>query len=197
MKSKRFFKDTRKTKETEIFLELNIDGEGVFNISTTIPFFDHILSLFAKHGLFDIKIKARGDTEVDYHHLVEDIGIILGQGLHQAIGEAKGIERYGSIIIPMDEALIMVAVDISGRSGLYFDVQTTKKKIGDFEVDLIEEFLKALTSNAKITLHIRQLSGKNIHHIIEGVFKGLGVALRNALQYNERIKDIPSTKGKI
>lgn len=197
MKSKRFFKGTRKTKETEIFLELNIDGEGVFNIFTTIPFFDHILSLFTKHGLFDIKIKARGDIEVDYHHLVEDIGIILGQGLYQATGEAKGIERYGSVIIPMDEALVMVAVDISGRSGLYFDVQTTKKKIGDFEVDLIEEFLKALTSNAKITLHIKQLSGKNTHHIIEGIFKGLGIALRHALKCNERIKDIPSTKGKI
>ncbi len=197
MKSKRFFKGTRKTKETEIFLELNIDGEGMFNISTTIPFFDHILSLFAKHGLFDIKIKARGDTEVDYHHLVEDMGITLGQGLHQATGEAKGVERYGSVIIPMDEALVMVAVDISGRSGLYFDMLSTKKKIGDFEVDLIEEFLKALTSNAKITLHIKQLSGKNTHHIVEGIFKGLGVALRYALKCNKRIKDIPSTKGKI
>lgn len=197
MKSKRFSKGTRKTKETEIFLELNIDGEGAFNISTTIPFLDHILSLFTKHGLFDIKIKARGDIEVDYHHLVEDIGITLGQGLHKATGEAKGVERYGSVIIPMDEALVMVAVDISGRSGLYFDVQTTKKKIGNFEVDLIEEFLKALVSNAKITLHIKQLSGKNTHHIIESIFKGLGVALRNALKYNERIKDIPSTKGKI
>ncbi len=188
----------RKTKETDISLDLNLDGRGSYSINTSIPFLDHMLSLMCKHGLFDIKLKAKGDIDIDDHHTVEDIGIVLGKALKQAVGDMKGIARYGQASVPMDEALASVSLDISGRPYLVYKVEFPKKsKLKDFDPDLIEDFLQAFVSSSSITLHISVLHGRNIHHIIEAIFKGLGRALREAVSVNRKIKSIPTTKGMI
>ncbi|MBI3378299.1 MAG: imidazoleglycerol-phosphate dehydratase HisB [Nitrospirae bacterium] len=188
----------RKTKETNISLDLNLDGRGSYSINTSIPFLDHMLSLMCKHGLFDIKLKAKGDIDIDDHHTVEDIGIVLGKALKQAVGDMKGIARYGQASVPMDEALASVSIDISGRPYFVYKVEFPKKsKLKDFDPDLIEDFLQAFVSNSSITLHVNALYGRNIHHIIEAIFKGLGRALREAVSVNRKIKSIPTTKGMI
>jgi len=186
----------RKTKETDIKIMLNLDGEGKYTIDTSIPFIDHMLSLMCKHGLFDMKIKAKGDTDVDYHHTVEDIGIVLGKAVKQALGNMKGISRYGRASVPMDEALASVGLDISGRPYLVYKIEFPKRsKIRNFDPDLIEDFLQAFVSNSSITLHVESPYGRNTHHIIEAIFKALGRALRQAVSIDPRVKDIPSTKG--
>jgi len=188
----------RKTKETDIKLYINLDGKGQYSIDTSIPFFDHMLSLMCKHGVFDIKLKAKGDIDIDYHHTVEDIGIVLGKALKQAIGNMKGISRFGQATVPMDEALASVSLDISGRPYLVYKVEFPKKsKIKNFDPDLIEDFLQAFVSNSSITLHVDSPHGRNTHHIIEAVFKALGRALKNAISIDPRIKGIPTTKGKL
>ncbi len=186
----------RKTAETDIVLALNIDGKGVSKIDTGCGFLDHMLTLFAKHGRFDLNIKCKGDAEVDFHHTTEDIAICLGQAFTDALGDKKGVTRYGSFILPMDEALILTALDLSGRSMLVKELDIKANKVGDFDTELLEEFLLAFTREAKCTLHIRQLSGSNAHHIIEGAFKCLARALRIAVSIDEKAKgEIPSTKG--
>jgi len=188
----------RKTKETNVSMDLNLDGRGSYSINTSIPFLDHMLSLMCKHGLFDIKLKAKGDIDIDDHHTVEDIGIVLGKALKQAVGDMKGIARYGQASVPMDEALASVSLDISGRPYFVYKVEFPKKnKLKDFDPDLIEDFLQAFVSSSSITLHITVLYGRNIHHIIEAIFKGLGRALREAVSVNRKIKSIPTTKGRI
>lgn len=188
----------RKTKETDISLDLNLDGSGKYSINTSIPFFDHMLSLMCKHGLFDVKLKAKGDIDIDDHHTVEDIGIVLGKAVKQALGDMKGISRYGQASVPMDEALASVSLDISGRSYLVYKVEFPKKaRIKNFDPDLVEDFLQAFVSNSGITLHVNVLYGRNIHHIIEAIFKGLGRAIRGAVSIDKRIKGIPTTKGLI
>ncbi|BCB95795.1 imidazoleglycerol-phosphate dehydratase [Dissulfurispira thermophila] len=189
---------TRKTKETDIAVEINLDGSGKYSINTSIPFLDHMLSLMCKHGLFDIKLKAKGDIEIDYHHTVEDVGIVIGKAIKQALGDMEGISRYGQASLPMDEALALVSLDISGRPYLVYKVEFPKKsKLKDFDPDLIEDFLQALVSNSGITLHINVLYGRNTHHIIEAIFKGLGRALRQAVTIDSKIKGLPTTKGKL
>lgn len=188
----------RKTRETNIVVEIKLDGQGRYTISTTIPFLDHMLSLMCKHGLFDMKIKAKGDTEIDDHHTVEDTGIVLGKALKQALGDMKGINRYGQASVPMDEALAAVTLDISGRPFLVYNVELPKKsKLRNFDPDLIEDFLHAFVSNAGITLHVNVMYGRNTHHIIEAIFKALGKALRQASLIDSDVKDVPSTKGMI
>ena len=186
----------RKTAETDIMLKLNLDGIGYSEISTGCGFLDHMFTLFAKHGRFDLNISCKGDVEVDYHHSAEDIGICLGKVFSEALADMKGIERYADIILPMDEALILCAVDISGRAHLEFDVEFPTEKVGDFDCELVEEFLFAFVRNGNITLHIKKLAGRNSHHIAEGVFKALARVLSKAVCINEKYKnEIPSTKG--
>jgi imidazoleglycerol-phosphate dehydratase len=188
----------RKTKETDISVEMNIDGSGSHSIKTTIAFLDHMLSLMSKHGLFDMKIRAKGDIEVDDHHTVEDTGITLGKAFKQALGNMKGISRYGEASVPMDETLASVNLDISGRPYLVYNVSFPKKaKLKDFDPDLIEDFLHAFVSHSRITLHINVPYGRNTHHIIEAVFKALGRALRKAAEIDPRVKGLPTTKGKL
>ena len=186
----------RKTAETDIVLKLNADGSGKSDINTGVGFLDHMLTLFSRHGRFDIELVCRGDVDVDDHHSVEDIGICLGKCFYQALGDMRGIKRYGDIILPMDEALILCAVDISGRASLNCDIDIPSEKIGTFDTELIEEFLQAFLRNFPISLHIKQLSGKNSHHIAEGIFKALGRTLRKAVEIDRVFADeIPSTKG--
>ena len=188
----------RKTAETNIKLTLLVDGEGKSEINTGCGFLDHMLTLFAKHSRMDITVDAKGDTEVDYHHLTEDVGICLGKALFDALntdGAKAGMRRYGDIILPMDEALILSAVDISGRAHLEYSVDIPTAKVGDFDTELSEEFWLAFVRCAAITLHIRQLAGKNSHHIIEGIFKSVARSLGEALSKDGRFTDIPSTKG--
>lgn len=188
----------RTTKETDISLELTIDGKGIADISSGNGFMDHMLILFTRHGLFDCKLKCKGDTHVDFHHSAEDIGICLGMAVSKALGDNKGITRYGTMYLPMDESLARVSLDIAGRPNLVYSVPLTDRKINDFDCDLVEDFLKAFTDNAKITMHVDLLRGRNSHHSIEAVFKAFGKALSEACQINERAKDqIPSTKGTI
>ena len=192
----RNFSIKRTTKETDIDLALNLDGKGVADIATGCGFLDHMLTLFAKHGRFDLTVKCVGDVEVDYHHTVEDIGICLGIAFNKALGDKKGISRYGDTILPMDEALILSAVDISGRSYLSYNLETNSSKVGDFDVELIEEFFIAFTSNAGLNLHLATLSGKNTHHIIEGAFKSVARSLKCAVKIDPDLYgEIPSTKG--
>lgn len=191
----RNFSISRETAETKIELDLNIDGSGSSDIQTGIGFFDHMLTLLTKHGLFDLKVRCDGDLEVDQHHSVEDVGIALGQAFHEAIGTKEGINRYASVTIPMDEALTNVSLDISGRAYLVYNVEGLKDKVGNFDTELVEEFFQAFSSNAKINLHINLLYGRNTHHIIEAIFKGFGRALDEATLKSKRIKGIPSTKG--
>ena len=186
----------RKTAETDISLKLNIDGIGENKIDTGCGFLDHMLTLFSRHGGFDLELKCVGDTNVDYHHTVEDIGIVLGKALNEALGEMRGINRYGSFILPMDESLILSAVDISGRSYLGFKLNIPTQRVGDFDTELVREFFEAFVRNANITLHISQLEGYNSHHIIEGAFKSVARSLKEAVAIEERFKNqIPSTKG--
>ncbi|ARD47307.1 imidazoleglycerol-phosphate dehydratase HisB [Sporosarcina sp. P33] len=186
---------TRKTGETSIEMDFSLDGTGKTDINTGIGFFDHMLTAFAKHGRFDLSVTCDGDLEVDQHHSVEDIGIVLGQAFSQCIGNKEGIERFALVSTPMDEALSTASIDISGRSFLVFNVDGMKDKVGEFDTELVEEFFLAFTSNAKITLHINLNYGKNTHHIIESVFKSFGRALRDASTVNPDIKGVPSTKG--
>lgn len=188
----------RKTSETDIKLSLCLDGTGEGSIDTGCGFLNHMLTLFSKHGRFDLDVKCVGDTEVDYHHTAEDIAICLGKAFAEALGDKKGILRYADIILPMDEALIMCALDISGRGGLYFNLEIPSCKVGDFDTELCEEFFRAFVRESGVTLHIRQLSGSNSHHIIEGTFKAVARALAKGVSIDERFKDeIPSTKGVI
>lgn len=187
---------SRDTAETKIKLELELDGTGKSDIQTGVGFLDHMLTLFAKHGHFDIKVSCDGDTYVDDHHSVEDIGIALGEAFKEALGDKKGIYRYGDIILPMDEALILAAVDISGRSYLGYELDIPTEKVGGFDTELTEEFWIAFTSNARINLHLKQLAGRNSHHIIEGAFKAAARALRKAAAVDAAYADeLPSTKG--
>jgi imidazoleglycerol-phosphate dehydratase len=195
MKSHRKAEVKRKTKETDIVLKLDLDGWGEHSISTGIPFFDHMLSLLAHHGKIDLTVKAKGDIGVDAHHTVEDVGICMGDGMRRALGEAKGIQRYGMAMIPMDETLVSVVLDFSMRPCLVFHVKLNRSKIGSFDLELVEEFFKALCNHARITLHINLLYGRNSHHMVEAIFKGVGRALREAVSLDERTSQIPSTKG--
>ena len=186
----------RKTNETNIELSINLDGSGISNIDTGCGFLNHMLTLFAKHARFDLNVKCAGDTDVDYHHTVEDIAIVLGKAFSQALGDKKGIYRYGDIILPMDEALILCAIDISGRGESYYDLKIPAYRVGDFDTELTEEFLRAFARDAGITLHTKQLAGANSHHIIEGAFKALARALSKAAAIDEKYKnEVPSTKG--
>ena len=186
----------RKTAETNIKLKLELDGSGKACIDTGCGFMDHMLTLFASHGRFDLEVKCAGDTQVDYHHSVEDIGICLGQAFKAALGDCKGIYRYGYMILPMDEALILISLDVSGRDYLAYNLDIPTEKVGDFDTELVEEFLLAFVRNAGITLHVKQLAGTNSHHIIEGAFKSLARALSAAVAIDpKRAEEIPSTKG--
>ena len=192
----RTYEITRTTAETDISLSLNLDGTGKSTIDTGCGFLNHMLTLFASHGRFDLNVTCKGDTDVDDHHTVEDIGICLGEAFRQALGDKKGIFRYGQMILPMDEALIMTAVDISGRSYLGYGLEIPTEKVGTFDTELVEEFFLGFTRKAEMTLHIRQMAGTNSHHIIEGCFKSVARALRQAVAIDETRKDeIPSTKG--
>lgn len=195
MTTERVCEICRATAETDVRLRLGIDGTGVRYIATGVPFLDHMLGHVAVHGMFDLDLTCRGDTEVDDHHSAEDVGIALGQALKQVLGDKAGIVRYGSQVMPMDEALVMVALDFSGRSLLVFNVKLPALKVGSFDTELVPEFLRALARNAGLTLHVRLLHGGNTHHIIEAIFKGLGRALRQAVSLDPRRSDIPSTKG--
>lgn len=186
----------RKTTETDIALKIDIDGKGIGDIDTGCGFLDHMLELFARHGSIDMQVKCKGDVNVDYHHTVEDISICLGRCFREALGDCRGIARYGDMLLPMDEALILAAVDISGRGRLCFDCQMPTEKVGDFDTELAMEFFEGFAMNAGITLHIKKLAGANSHHIIEGIFKAVSRALRKACQIQDKYKDeIPSTKG--
>ena len=186
----------RKTAETDIRLSLELDGTGVSKIDTGVGFLDHMLTLLSKHGRFDLDVWCKGDTDVDFHHTVEDIGIALGEAFHEAIGDKKGITRYADTTLPMDEALILTSVDISGRSYLAYEADIPTQKVGEFDTELVEEFFLGFTRTADITLHIRKLAGRNSHHIIEGIFKSFARTMRKAVEIEERFRDeIPSTKG--
>ena len=186
----------RKTKETEIALHLNIDGTGASKVRTPIPFFSHMLEAWSKHGLMDLTVEAAGDVEVDIHHTVEDVGIVLGQALRQALGDKKGIVRYGHALVPMDEALLQATADVSGRPFLVFDVPVARARVSNFDLDMLQEFFRALAFNAELTLHVRMHYGHNLHHITEAVFKAVGRALADATRVNPRTEGLlPSTKG--
>ena len=188
----------RKTNETDIRLKLELDGSGKSSIDTGCGFLDHMLTLFARHGRFDLTVSCKGDTEVDYHHTTEDIGIALGDAFAAALGDLRGVTRYGSFLLPMDEALIQTAVDLSGRAHLSYALLIPTQKVGDFDTELTKEFFLALVRHAGITLHIRQLAGENAHHIVEACFKAVGRAMCQALEINPRIAgELPSTKGSL
>ena len=186
----------RKTAETDIVLKLDLDGTGKSDIDSGVGFLDHMLTLFAKHGRFDLQLSCKGDTQVDDHHSVEDIGICLGEAFAKALGDKAGIRRYGSMMLPMDEALVLSALDISGRAHLSYTASIRARKVGTFDTELAEEFWEAFVRSAKITLHIRQLAGRNAHHIIEGMFKSVARALREAVSIDPALAgEIPSTQG--
>ena len=185
----------RKTKETDISIELNLDGAGEYSIQTGIPFFDHMLDLLAKHALIDLKIRALGDLEVDDHHTVEDVGLALGEVVDKALGDRAGITRYGWSLVPMDEALSRVAIDLGGRPYLVFRTATKKRKIKDFELDLVRHFFESFVQKARMNLHIEQLYGQEAHHAYESIFKGVAKALYMACAMDSRVKGVPSSKG--
>lgn len=185
----------RETKETQVRVSLDLDGKGTYQVETSIPFFDHMLSLFAKHGLFDLTVEASGDVEVDFHHTVEDVGIVLGQAIKQAAGDKVGIRRYGHATLPMIESLASCILDLSGRTNLVFQVDVPKEKVGGFDTELVEEFFRALASEGGIDLHLRLHYGSNMHHIIEALFKSFAKALDIATTVDPRIEGVPSTKG--
>ncbi len=186
----------RNTAETKIRLELNLDGTGTYDVDTGCGFLNHMLELFARHARFDLTLRCEGDTHVDYHHTTEDVGIALGQALSDALGEKRGIRRYGSFLLPMDETLMLVALDLSGRSFLVMDAPIPAQKVGDFDTELVREFMTAFAHNSRMTLHFKEIHGDNSHHIIEAMFKGMGRALKEAVSIDEKYRDeIPSTKG--
>lgn len=187
----------RVTNETDITMQLTIDGKGESNIKTGIGFFDHMLTHVAKHGFFDLSVQAKGDLIIDDHHTIEDIGIVLGQCINQALNDKKGIKRYGSVIIPMDEVLVLCAIDLSGRPYLNFDVNLTSTYVGSMATEMVEEFFRAVSVHAGMNLHIKLLNGKNNHHIIEGVFKAFAKALDEATSIDSRVNDVLSTKGSL
>lgn len=185
----------RTTNETNIALSLNIDGSGERDINTGIGFFDHMLESFSRHGFFDLNINVEGDLYIDSHHTIEDTGIVLGQAIKEAIGDKKSIKRYGSFLLPMDETLILCAIDLSGRPYLSYDVDFTVDKVGEFDTEMVKEFFYAVSYSAGMNLHIKKISGENNHHIIEAIFKAFAKALDEATSIDERIKDVLSTKG--
>lgn len=187
----------RKTNETQISVVLNLDGTGKSEIDTGIGFFDHMLNSFARHGLFDLNVKVNGDLYVDCHHTIEDTGIVLGQAIREAVGEKKGIKRYGSSILPMDETLILCALDLSGRPYLVFDSEFTTDHVGYFDTEMVKEFFYAVSYSSGMNLHIKKLDGSNNHHIIEGIFKAFSKALDEAVSIDPRITDVLSTKGSL
>jgi imidazoleglycerol-phosphate dehydratase len=187
----------RSTSETDIGVTMSLDGEGATSVSTGVPFFDHMLDAFGRHGLFDLEVDAVGDLAVDAHHTVEDVGICLGQAIDTALGDRAGIRRFGSAFVPMDEALVLAAVDISGRGQLHYDVDVPIEIIGTFDTTLAKEFMIALAANAGITLHVMEFAGENAHHIIEAAFKALARALREAVEIDPRVSGVPSTKGSL
>lgn len=187
----------RKTKETDISMTFSIDGSGKADVNTGIGFFDHMLDGFARHGLFDLSVLAKGDLNVDSHHTIEDTGIVLGNAIKEAIGDKKGIKRYGSMILPMDETLVLCAVDLSGRPYFSFDAEFSTDRVGDMDTEMVKEFFYAVSYTAAINLHIKVISGENNHHIIEAVFKAFSKALDEATMYDPRIKDVLSTKGSL
>ncbi len=188
----------RKTKETDIKISLNLDGRGAYKIKTSVPFMDHMFSHIAKHGFFDITIKAKGDTEIDDHHTVEDLGIAFGQAIKKSLGDSKGIRRYGDVTVPMDETLAQVVLDLSGRPYLAYQVELPKKyKLKDFDPGLAEDFFQSVVNHAGMNLHIRLLYGRDVHHMLEAIFKAFGRALDQATTIDPRIKGVLSTKGKI
>lgn len=195
--NKREARVERKTKETDIKLYINLEGTGKTNLKTGIPFLEHMLNLMARHGFFDLKLEAVGDLEIDAHHLVEDIGIVLGEAFRKAVGTKEGIRRYGFFMLPMDEALVLASLDLSDRPYLVYNVDIPAEKVGEFETELLEEFFRAFTHEARITLHLKLIHGKNSHHIIEALFKALGRSLDQALQMDSRVEGVPSTKGKL
>lgn len=187
----------RATSETRIALTLELDGAGAASIATGVPFFDHMLAAFGRHGLFDLEVDAEGDLAVDAHHTVEDVGICLGQAFARALGDKAGIRRFGSVFVPMDEALVLAAVDISGRGQLHYAVETPIEMIGTFDTTLAKEFMIALAANAGVTIHVMAFAGDNAHHIIEAVFKAVGRALAEAVEIDPRVTGVPSTKGSL
>lgn len=193
----RHAKVNRKTSEVEVTVDINLDGKGKFDIETGIPFFNHMLSQFAKHGYFDLTLKAKGDIEVDFHHTVEDVGLTLGEAFLKALGDKRGISRFGEAFVPFDETLALASVDLSGRPYFVYRVNTPKGKIGDFDVELGEEFFKSLSTTLKCNLHIELKQGDNLHHITEAIFKAVARALDRASKIDPRSEDIPSTKGKL
>jgi imidazoleglycerol-phosphate dehydratase len=185
----------RKTKETQIQVAWNLDGQGKVRLSLGLPFLEHMLTLFAAHGLFDLEIRAQGDLEVDQHHLVEDLGLTLGQALQKALGSKQGIVRYGACQLPMDETLVESVVDISGRPYLAYGLKLRQRRLAEFDTELVVEFLRALVQAGGLTLHVTQKAGGNTHHVVEALFKGLGRALRQAVTRDARVRGVPSTKG--
>ena len=185
----------RVTKETDISLTLNLDGSGTASISTGIGFFDHMLNSFARHGFFDLDLKVRGDLQVDTHHTVEDVGIVLGQAIQQAVGDKAGIRRFGSQILPMDESLVLCSLDLCGRPYLGYDLSLDRERVGDFETEMAREFFYAISYGAMMNLHLRQMAGENCHHILEAAFKASGRALDEACSFDSRIQGVLSTKG--
>ena len=191
-------KITRDTSETQIVLSVNLDGTGDSHFATGLPFFDHMLTQISRHGMIDIHVEATGDLEVDAHHMVEDVGIVLGQALNEAIGDKSGISRYGHAYVPLDEALSRVVIDLSGRPGLHYGVEYTRARVGDFDVDLLREFFQGLVNHSMMTVHLDNLKGDNAHHQAETLFKAFGRALRMAVTADERMSGIvPSTKGSL
>jgi imidazoleglycerol-phosphate dehydratase len=197
MSTDRTAKLSRQTRETKVELSLNLDGKGVASVHTGVGFFDHMLDLLSRHGLIDLDVDAEGDLQVDQHHTVEDVGIVLGQALEKALGDKRGIHRYGWAIVPMDESLAQVALDLSGRPAFVFNVVYTGPAIGDFATELVEEFFKALATSARMNLHIAVPYGTNNHHIAEAIFKATAKALRQAVSKDPRSDDVPSTKGSL
>jgi imidazoleglycerol-phosphate dehydratase len=197
MAQQRYAQVHRKTNETDISLTLTIDGNGKQDIATGIGFFDHMLSGFTRHGFFDLDLKVAGDLEVDCHHTIEDTGIVLGNAIREALGDKKGIKRFGSMILPMDETLVLCAIDLSGRSYFAFDAEFTTDRVGDMDTEMVREFFYAVSYSAGMNLHMKVLSGTNNHHIIEALFKAFGKALDDASSYDPRITDILSTKGSL
>lgn len=197
MAEQRYAQVHRKTNETDISLALTLDGNGKQNISTGIGFFDHMLSGFTRHGFFDLDLKVAGDLEVDCHHTIEDTGIVLGNAIREALGDKKGIKRFGSMILPMDETLVLCAIDLSGRPYFAFDAEFTTDRVGDMDTEMVREFFYAISYSAGMNLHMKVLSGTNNHHIIEALFKAFGKALDDASSYDPRVTDILSTKGSL
>jgi imidazoleglycerol-phosphate dehydratase len=188
----------RKTRETEVSIALNLDGTGASKVRTPIPFLSHMLEAWSKHGLMDLTVEASGDVEVDIHHTVEDVGIVLGQAIRQALGDRRGIARYGTALVPMDEALVSAVVDVSGRPYLVFNVPVARTRVSTFDLDMLPEFFRALAFNAEVTLHVGLQYGHNLHHITEAVFKAVGRALAEATRINPRVAgEVPSTKGRL